>query len=357
MSSTIIALWDQAATIDRTLQVRPKDLRALRRKRVKAIPYSRSEMFARMRREEVSLFSNLEVPVEKRPDDDLRETLIKGIRFGFPRSRTARIQKGRSSRRGRMRIPELMRRWERGRAILSVTDLHFRKTKFAGMVDTSSLSDFNILCNDPEFGSEFMEMIEMMTLVVSSVGNLTDNHADDCDGTNHCFIGRKLWLAWDRMEGKSAGFQDVDRDTVFDQAAFDLHTFLSLPSARWFTVEPRQTLFLPGSLAHKVITLEHYIGIGSFHVSLPSYLRCLERWITHDTHDIVPNNLLCKIHKAVLRKLVEIQQSHKQEKERWGVSEMKQAVEIWRKIGKNASNAKLSENSIFNEFVTAALGL
>ena len=357
MGSTILALWSQAAAIDRTLQVAKQDLSALRTKRVKPTSYSRSKMFGRMMRGEVSLFSNLRVPIKKEAGVDLRETLITGISYGFPRTRTARIQKGRSSRRCRMKVPEVMRRWERGRAILSVTDLHFRKTKFDKLVDTSSLSDFNILCGDSKYGSHFRDLIEMMTLVVSSAGNLTDNHADDCDGTNHCFVGRKLWLAWDRMEGKSAGFQDVDRDAVYDQAAFDVHKFLSLPSARWFTVEPGQTLFLPGNLAHKVITLEHYIGLGSFHVALPSYLRCLERWIVQDTHDIIPNNLLGKIHQAVLRKLVEIRHSRPAMREQWGVAEMKRAVESWRRSGNDAGKRKSLDNALFAEFITASLKL
>ena len=191
MSLTMMALWDEAAAIDRTLQVAERDVPALRRKRVQPIPYSRSQMFERMAHGEVSLFSNLTVPVETGRHADLRDALIEGIRDGFPKSRTARIQKGRAAQRCRMKVPEVMRRWEGGRAILSVTDLHFRKTKFDKVVDTSNLSDFNILCNDPEFASEFIQLIEMMTLVISSAGNLTDNHADDCDGTNHCFMGRK----------------------------------------------------------------------------------------------------------------------------------------------------------------------
>lgn len=357
MSSTMMALWDEAAAIDRTLQVAERDLPSLRRKRVQAISYSRSQMFERMGQGEVSLFSNLRVPVEKGRHNDLRERLIEGVRDGFPKSRTARVQKGRSGQRCRMKVPEVIRRWEGGRAILSVTDLHFRKTKFASIVDTSSLSDFNILCNDQEFGSEFRDMIEMMTLVVSSAGNLTDIHADDCDGTNHCFVGRKLWLAWDRTEGKRAGFQDVDREQVLDQAAFDMQAFLFMPSARWFTVEPRQTLFLPGNLAHKVITLEHYIGIGSFHVALPSYLKSLERWIMLDTHDIIPQDLLGKIHQAVLRKLGELQQSYQGKKEQWGVAEMRQAVKRWRDGKTDATKAKLLDNTIVAEFVRTALQL
>ena len=355
MSSTMMALWNQAAAIDKTLQITERDLRCLRRKRVQAIPYSRAQMFERMAQGKVSLFSNLRVPVAQGRNDDLRETLLAGIRYGFPKSQTARIQKGRSAQRCRMKIPEVIRRWKGGRAILSVTDLHFRQTKFDQIVDTSSLSDFNILCNDQEYGLEFKTLIEMMTLVVSSAGSLTDNHADDCDGTNHCFVGRKLWLAWDRIDGKRAGFQDVDRDLVFDQAAFDMQAFLSMPSARWFTVEPRQTLFLPGNLAHKVITLEHYIGLGSFYVALPSYLRSLERWLTLDTHDIIPKDLLGKIHTAVLRRLDELHRSYLLKKRQWGVAQTKLAVETWRNAKNDAAKAALRDNPMVAEFLATAV--
>jgi len=104
-----------------------------------------------------------------------------------------------------------------------------------------------------------------MTLVISSQGNVTDSHSDDPDGSNHCFVGRKLWLAWDTFEGRAAGLQDCSRDLVRERARFDLATFAALPSACWWTVGAGETLFLPGRLTHRVITLEPYIGIGSFY--------------------------------------------------------------------------------------------
>jgi hypothetical protein len=353
MSDEVTELWSEATAIDKTLHVRAQDLPRLKARRVYPVAFSRPLMFSRMARGEISLFTDLPVPV-RRGVGDVRAVLTEGIRTGFPASRSARVQVGPARARRRVKVPEVMRRWEGGRAILSVTDLHFRRTKFDGVIDTSALSDFNVLCTDPVFGPEFMQVIEMMTLVVSTAGNLTDNHADDCDGTNHCFLGRKLWLAWDRVEGKAAGFQDVDRDTVFSQAAFDMRKFLSLPSSRWFTVEPGQTLFLPGSLAHKVITLEHYIGVGSFHVALPGYLRCLERWIAHDTHDIVPKGLLGKVNRAVLRRLREMRWADGRVKERWGVEHMRRAVGEWAGSADAATKKTLLCNPLFSEFFEAA---
>lgn len=356
MSSKRIAFWERAADLDKTLKVGNQDLFLLKKKRVTPIPYSRLLMFSRMAKGQISLFNNLKVPVSNDSGNDLRSVLTNGISTGFPKSRTARIQMGRSGRRCRMRVAEVMRRWQSGRTILSVTDLHFRGTKFYEVINTSALSNFNILCTDLEFSSEFMESIEMMTLVVSSEGNLTDNHADDCDGTNHCFLGRKLWLAWDRLEGKAAGFEDVDRDKVLDQAAFDIKAFLSLPSSRWFTVEPGQTLFLPGSLAHKVITLEHYIGAGSFHVALPSYIRSLKRWILYDTHDIGPQGLLEKINVAVMRRIHKLQGAPQSVRESWGVSSMKKAIQLWDKTESLENKAALLRHPAFASFHKTGLG-
>lgn len=353
MSTDLISLWVEAAAIDRTLKVREQDLPQLKRKRVKPVPYSRELMFTLMSRGQVCLFERLQVPV-KGEGGDVRTVIAEGIRSGLPRSRTARTQTGRSRRLCRMRIPEVIRRWQDGRSIVGVTDLHFRETKFDDLIDTTSLSDFNVLCHDPEFGDDFMSKIEMMTLVISSKGNMTDTHTDDCDGTNHCFLGRKLWLAWDRIEGKSVGFQDVDRDPVCGQAAFDLETFLSLPSSRWFTVEPGQTLFLPGSMSHKVITLEHYLGVGSFHVALPSYLRSLERWVIYDTQNIVPKGLLGKINSAVIRRAKEVGRAPGAVKEQWGLSQMKEAVANWRVDRRNSVRGMLPRNPLFIEFFETA---
>lgn len=353
MSTDLRALWDDAASIDATLKVREQSVPLLKRKRVKPVPYSRPLMFSLMSRGQVCLFEKLQVPV-KSDGGDVRAALAEGIRSGFPKSRTARTQTGRARRRCQMRVPEVIRRWQDGRSIVGVTDLHFRETKFDDIIDTTSLSDFNVLCNDAEFDYDFKTMIEMMTLVISSEGNMTDTHADDCDGTNHCFLGRKLWLAWDRIEGKAVGFQDVDRDPVCGQAAFDLETFLSLPSSRWFTVERGQTLFLPGSLAHKVITLEHYLGVGSFHVALPSYLRSLERWVIYDTQNIVPKDLLVKINRAVIRRIKEAGRASRAVKEQWGLSQMKEVVANWRVDKADTVRGMLPRHPMFTEFFETA---
>jgi len=171
----------------------------------------------------------------------------------------------------------LLRRWQENTRLTSTTDLHFRGSRLVKDLRTEGLSKFNLLA--PPRGS----WLEMLTLVLSTTGSVTDSHSDDCDGINHCLVGHKLWLFWDRLEGQSVGLQDVSYDEVRDTAAFDLYRFLGLRSAGWCLMSPGRTLFLPGHFTHRVITLERYFGFGSFCISLPGWPRTLASWLINGT--------------------------------------------------------------------------
>ncbi|HMO94108.1 MAG TPA: hypothetical protein PKD64_18130 [Pirellulaceae bacterium] len=43
---------------------------------------------------------------------------------------------------------------------------------------------------------------------------------------------------------------------------------------------------MPGNFTHKVITLEPYIGFGSFYVSLPGLVGTIKRWLLRETSDV-----------------------------------------------------------------------
>ena len=137
------------------------------------------------------------------------------------------------------------------------------------------LSGFNLL---PRSSPDARRQ-EMFSFVISSRGHLTDSHSDAPDSSNFCFAGRKLWLAWDTYEGARYGLQDVERVPVRGRARFDMQSWLSLRSARWLLVNPGETLFLPASMTHKVVTLESFIGVGGFFLALPNCLRLLSHWI------------------------------------------------------------------------------
>jgi len=118
--------------------------------------------------------------------------------------------------------------------------------------------------------------------------------------SNH-FRGKSFGWFGDRLEGKARGFSDVDRDQLTGWAASTCrHSFT--PSSRWFIIKANEPLFLPGNLAHKVITLEPYIGVGGFHVTLPGYLRT-SAWILYDTLDIKQKDLLGRINRVLMKKV------------------------------------------------------
>jgi hypothetical protein len=116
-----------------------------------------------------------------------------------------------------------------------------------------------------------------------------------------------------------------------------MSAFLSIPGARWFTVEDGQTLFLPGHLTHKVVTLEDYIGVGSFFVMLPSYLRTLIRWTEHTplwALNARPDRrmvLVDKITRLVTRKVKSLASATEREQLRWGLPYLVSTVAEWQR--------------------------
>lgn len=350
------SLWKDATRLDRTVRITETQLPELQRKQVRSEPYSRTGAFHRMACREVAVFRNMPVLLQKRGKDETVETLVRTFSTKFPRNQTSRVQVGPSGRETRLPIREIMRRWSGRRAIVGVTDLHIRDTRVEEVIDTSCLSDFNILIS----GSDDLASEEMMTLVIASAGNVTDSHSDDPDGTNHCFIGKKLWMAWDTFEGLAAGLQDVERLDVYGVARFDMNRFLSLKSSRWFVVSTGQTLFLPGSLTHKVLTLEPYLGVGSFHVGLPSALDSFTRWIAHgplwSLNDRKGENagLVDESIRLALRIAKRCQTASVLTQGKWGFGYLGQAYCVWRKTISESTKQKVMQHQTFLQFLDIA---
>lgn len=315
-------LWEQARAIDPTLKVTPRQLSALRRRRLRPVPFSRDLLFGAMARGEPILFSDLPIPVRDEEELGVHNAVLQAMRAGFPRRRTICVRSGPSGTEKYVLLDELLRRWTRNSGKISVTDLHIRKTKIQSHIDCSRLNDFNLLAE----ATGDIRRQEMLTMVVSSAGTFTDSHSDDPDGSNHCFTGKKLWLVWDTFLGLSRKLDDVERVVVHSpRARFDISAFLSVPGSRWFTVKVGQTLFLPGHLTHKVVTLENYLGVGSFFVMLPSYLRTLSRWTTHTPLWALNApagqrlKMVDKITRRVTRKVDLLATASEQERSRWGL--------------------------------------
>jgi hypothetical protein len=193
------------------------------------------------------------------------------------------------------------------------------------------LSQFNLL---PHATAGARER-EMFSFVISTRGQVTDSHSDDPDSSNFCFTGSKLWLAWDTYEGAKHGLQDVERVAVSQKAHFDMKTWLSLRSARWCLVNAGETLFLPGHLTHKVITLERYIGVGGFIVALPNCLRLLAHWMIRGPlwskrdrtgeHD----ELLGEIAEFLRHTILRLRRAPLGERQQWGHDFLERSVKAF----------------------------
>lgn len=324
-----MAIWNRALKVDPTLRVPKRAARALAQRQVTPVSFSRDALFSAMAAGRPILFNDLPVPVHREGTLGTRDAVLRGLADSFGPREKFRVRCGPSRTPKQLTVHQLLRRWADDDAKVSVTDLHIRGSGIMKKIDCSSLSGFNLLAGAPDpVGTE-----EILTMVISSAGTLSDSHTDDPDGSNHCFVGEKLWLVWDTFEGLERGLEDVERCEVFDQAAFSIPRFLSVPGSRWFTVSAGQTLFLPGHLTHKVITLERYMGVGSFFVMLPSYLRTLLRWTKHTPLWALTApparrlELVDKITRRVRRKVDELAEQSKAEKNKWGLPHMQRAAE------------------------------
>jgi len=354
--SELRATWEASCELDQTLHLRKSEFARLRRKQIESEPYLRSSAFERMARREVGIFRDMPILVDKQQRETTRDALFRSFSTQFPKKESSRVQVGPSQYTTRLPVREIMRRWSGGKAIVGVTDLLIRGTRVEKVIDTSALSDFNVLIT----GSEELALQEMMTLVIASAGNVTGSHSDDPDGTNHCFIGKKLWLAWDTVEGMKAGLEDVERQEVFGDPAFNMKTFLSLKSSRWFTVSTGETLFLPGTLTHKVITLEPYLGVGSFHVGLPSSFANFTRWL--ELGPLWSRNdpkkervaLLEESMQLALRIAIRCKSGSPRLRKRWGFDYLNPAYRFWHRSTPALVRKKMLQHEALRELAHLA---
>ena len=100
-------------------------------------------------------------------------------------------------------------------------------------------------------------------------------------------------------------------------------------------ISPGQTLFLPGDYTHKVITLEKYMGVGSFYVSLPNCLRTLSRWMVHgpvwseDLTNGQDDELVTDIAQVANRTVRRLKARSNRMKQKWGYDFLPHSLNAW----------------------------
>ncbi len=345
-------VWDVATHIDQTLVQWRHHKAALAHKRVEPQLFSRAALFTTLIGDQPIVVSDLRIPIEG-SDTNRQEALLEGIKNKISQDERIKVRAGQAETPVYLSSCDLVARWQRGRAKLCVTDFHFRETGLEHSVDLRPLSEFNLIAHA---GGAIADE-EMMTLVMSSPGAFTDSHSDDLDGSNHCVTGRKLWLVWDTQEGRKAGLEDVERDIVYDRAAFDLSAFCKLESGRWLTVGPEETLFLPGRFTHRVITLERYLGFGSFFVSFPNLLQTATRWATLPplwTLQKGNDHLVDAILAFAVDRLGGLMNASSATKDAWGLQYLPLGLRRWLKMSSMADRHRVQGRPSVRELVHLA---
>lgn len=317
----------EACQYDKTLKVADKDLSRLGKKYLPSTNYTRKALFDSMSKGKTVIFNNYPLNECIPEGSNKREYILDTLRKYLSRTEKIYIRYGSNRTLKKVTIDDVINRWNRGRSKFGVTDLHFRKTAYFKKVDANAVSYFNLL---PLF-SEDVSFLEMLTLVISSKGIFSDSHSDDGDGSNHCILGKKLWFAWDKTEGEKAGLEDCTYDPVYSQAKFSIKKFISLRSAHWFIVSEGKTLFMPGNYTHKVITLEPYIGFGSFYLSFPNYLNSLKRWTLKYSSNVTPNFIKVLNHEFLRYLQRDISKKSKKNRDIIGFDYFLESIKSWEK--------------------------
>jgi len=332
-------LWaavKDAARFDPTITVDPRRRPRILERYLPSAPYSRTALFEHMLEGKPIIVTGFPSPLRGRlhgrPPAEAGRALVDWLAACRSRERF-RIYTGPASVRRKMTLPQIAAKWRENRTRFGVTDLHIRGTVMEDVIAPDVLSGFNLLPHSTAGAGEQ----EMFSFIISSRGRVTDSHSDDPDSSNFCFAGRKLWLAWDTYEGARHGLQDVERTPVTGKARFDMETWLSLRSARWFIVGPGETLFLPGHLTHKVVTLEPYIGVGSFYVALPNCLRLLAHWIVRgplwSKRDTAGerDELVGEIAQSARDAILHLRRAPLKERQQWGYDFLERSAEAFLK--------------------------
>ena len=352
MNRTVGNLFSDLEELDPSLKTRPQMHGKLARRQTMPQPYSQRALFSAMASGEVALFDNFPSPITNSSTSSpvrQMETVLK--RMG--RHKRFNVRCGPSGSSKYLNGHELVQRWNSSRAMVNVTDLHIRNTAIERLADPTNLSWFNVL---PDCAEDAAAQ-EMMSLVVSSRGCVSDSHSDAPDSSNYCFTGEKVWLYWDTFEGQKLGLEDCSVDTVFTECSFDMSRFLKLRSARWLRISEGQALFLPGEYTHKVVTTKQYLGVGSFYVSLPNSLRSLSRWTLHgplwsqgqatNTED----QALVDITQQVKKTIKKLRKRSTKCKQRLGYDYLPHALENWHRSTGKRQQQKILASAPFSDYM------
>ena len=345
-----LRIFEEAIRFDDSLVVEATGLTKLSQKRLTSMAFSFEHLFENLAESLPCLYFDYGPGITKSELLPILRETLDTFRY--------KISRELGKEPVELTIGELMREWDKDEQLLRITNLHLRTIDLVDSAKLDLICPFNLLTH----GNRDLKKLEMMTLMVSTTGGITESHSDDTDVNNHCIAGRKLWLCWDTSEGMKAGLEDCEKVDVYGKPKFDMETFLTLESSTWALVSEGETLFLPGKYTHKVFTLEKYIGIGGFFVSFPTMLHTFERWLSRKNEFHYQEPLYRRIHGDLVAESIEASLLDASKKiygqlllegkgaqRMWGTQHAGRSIEEWAFVSSDIERGDLEQNHRFRE--------
>jgi hypothetical protein len=120
-------VWDVATNIDQALVEWCHHKAALVRMHVKPQVFSKAALFKSLICDQPVVVSSLRIPIEG-SETKRERALLDGIERKISQSERIKVRAGRAETPAYLSSRDLVARWRRGRAKLSLTDFHFRNS-------------------------------------------------------------------------------------------------------------------------------------------------------------------------------------------------------------------------------------
>ncbi|MBO6938218.1 MAG: hypothetical protein JJ863_24835 [Deltaproteobacteria bacterium] len=269
--------WPTARVVDALCELDPemggqlaKAGQAFAKKRLRRERFAQDEWLSAQRRAVPKLYSDSPTP-PRRSADPLRcaRALLSSD------EPVAVLQDlGERVRRSDWAPERVLAAWEANDPVFGITD-----HSVGGAVLNQHFRMETVLAGNFLSHTDSLHRFEVCGPVMATRGHLTDAHMDDPDIWNSCVSGAKVWFMTDSREW-SREYQVSVRQIV-EVEPLDAETFLSLPGSRWAVVTDGAALYCPNTYVHRVVTLERYVGFGTFCATRESAARLLRFWREH----------------------------------------------------------------------------
>jgi len=269
--------WPTARVIDTLCELdRPtgtqlaKAGRRFAKKRLRRERFTRRSWLSAQRRGVPKLYSSSPT----RPHEPMDDLAHARALLSLSDAPTVAVLRDMGERRSQWTPQRVLDAWQADDPAFGITDHAVGGAALSAHVRMNTVLENNLLSHE-----DALDRFEVCGPILATRGHITDAHMDDPDIWNSCVSGAKAWVMADIREWSRQFQLSVRR--ILDAEPLDVETFLSLPGSRWAVVTDDTALYCPNTYVHRVVTLERYVGIGTFCATPESAPRLLDFWHEH----------------------------------------------------------------------------